>query len=269
MPYDGFGNFTRSYNFTADKLAAIKIQSVRVDGEFDNYAAAMNQVLLRSGIAPMTGALKMGGNAVTGVAVGSAGTPSISFAGDVTSGIFLPSAGVLAFAVGGVERGRFNNLGLCITAGFLGINTTGPRTALDVIGISSVQGMLENTLITTTGISGAINIDANVAAVVVYDTNAAGNWTFNVRGNAGVTLDSLMAVGQTMTLAVEVPQGATPFYCTAITVDGAAPSQIKWLSAGAGAPTAGHASSIDVYAITIIKKAANTFYVRASQSQAK
>jgi hypothetical protein len=139
MPFDGVGNFTRSYNFTADKLALIKIQSVRVDGEFDNYATAMNQVMLRSGVAPLTGALKMGNNSIGGVAAGAANTPSYSFNGDVTTGIFQPSAGVIGVSSGGAEVGRFT------AAGFV---TTGLVSAgnLSASGTSTFGGVMTLTV---------------------------------------------------------------------------------------------------------------------------
>ena len=265
MPYDGLGNFTRSYNFVADRDAAIKIQAVRMDGEFDNYATAMNAVLLRNGVAPMTGDLKMGNNDISGLAMGAEATPSLSVTGDVTTGMWFPAAGVIAFSIVGVERARLTNTGFQVT-GLQGINTATPRTALDVVGFTSVRGIFEDATISATALTGAINIDAVTQSVVVYDANAVANWTFNVRGDGATTLNSLMGIGQSLTLAVEVPQGATAYYCTAITVDGAVPSQLKWFG---GAPAAGGISGIDVYSITIIKKAAATFYVRASKSQVR
>lgn len=266
MPFDGLGNFTRSYNFTADKLAAIKIQSVRVDGEFDNYATGMNEVLLRNGVAPMTGDLKLGDNEVTGIASGSDATPSIRFDADTTTGLFLVGAGVLGFTAGGAEKFRLNDLGASVT-GLLGLNTAAPRTALDVIGFSSFRAIFEDCPILATAISGTVYIDAATQATIVLDSDAVGNWTFDIRGDAGTTLDSLMGVGQALTLAVEVPQGNPAYYCTAITVDGGAPAQTKWFNGGA--PGFGNITGIDVYTITVIKKAAATFYVRASQTQVK
>lgn len=261
MPYDAFGVFTRSYNFTADKVALIKIQSLRMDGEFDNYATGMNQVTLRNGVVPFTGDVKMGGNKITGLAAGSAGVPSLSPAADATTGLFFPSAGELSVAVGGVEVARGTSTGLAIGALYVGGNGS-PRTPLDMDGLASLRGVFEDVLLSVTGINGTVNVNAKTQGVIAFSSNAVGNWTFNVTGDSTpTTLDSIMGVGQSLTLAIEVPQGTTAYYCTAITVDGSAPSQLKWYG---GAPTAGFISSINVYTITIIKTAAATFNVRAS-----
>ena len=59
--------------------------------------------------------------------------------------------------------------------------------------------------------------------------------------------------------------GATAYYPTAITIDGAAQT-VKWQ--GGTAPTAGNASSVDAYSYTILKTAATpTYTVFASQTK--
>lgn len=269
MPYDGAGVWTRSYNFTQDKLNLIKIQSIRMDGEFDNYASGMNQVFLRNGVVPMGGTLKLGANPISGIASGMLGTPSISYAADPTTGFYLPSAGAMGMVVSGVEVARAIPTGLgvagILAAGAVGVNTIAPRTILDVSGLSSVRGVFEDVTISAAAITGVVNIDAITQAVIELTANAAANWTFNIRGDSTTALNTVMAVGQSLTLAVEVPQGTTAYYCTAITIDGVAPSQVKWFG---GAPVAGFVSGLDVYTITVIKTGNATFLVRGSQAQA-
>jgi hypothetical protein len=112
MPYDAAGNFTRAFNWTADKLAGIKIESERMDGEFDNFAAGMNQVLLRNGSIPWGGDLKLGGNKITGLGNGTEASPAIQFLSDTTTGMYLQSAGNLGLVASGQERLRISASGV-------------------------------------------------------------------------------------------------------------------------------------------------------------
>jgi hypothetical protein len=267
MAFDGFGNFTRVHSWAADKLAAIKITAVRHDEEDDGFATAFNAVLLRSGVAAMTGSLKLGGNSITGLGAGTAGVPNLSYSADATTGMYFPAVGVVALSANGVERARANSTGFNVPAGqLLGVGTNMPRTQLDVVGIASFRGAFEDVSISALALTGTVNLDYITAAVFMLTLNAAGNWTFNVRGDGTNSLNSIMATGQCLTLAVEVPQGGTAYYCTAITIDGVAPAAVKWAG---GAPTQGNPSGVDIYAIRVTKTANATFQVRASQSQEK
>ena len=122
----------------------------------------------------------------------------------------------------------------------------------------------ETATISATAATGAINIDVVTSAVNIRTSNATANYTLNVRGSATVTLDSLMAVGDSLTVTFESPNGVTPYYATAYTIDGNAVTP-KWL--GGTAPVAGNASATDVYMLQIRKTAAATFTCIASQSK--
>jgi hypothetical protein len=106
--------------------------------------------------------------------------------------------------------------------------------------------------------------DVLSGAVVYYTANASGNWTLNIRGDSGTTLNASMATGDSVTLAMVTTQGGTAYYASAHTIDGNAVTP-KW--AGGTAPTAGNASSLDLYTYTIIKTGAATFVVLASQTR--
>lgn len=264
MPYDGSGNFTRSYNWTTDKNAAIKIRADRIDGQDDEFATAFNEVLLRNGVAPLTGDLKFGGNNITGLGDGTVSLPALSPTGDTATGLYFPAASIAAITAGGVEGLRVTDVGSEFT-GLVGFNTPTPRTDFDFIGIISLSTAFEDAPLVNTAITGAVNVDAKTSSIIMYEQNCTGNFTFNIRGSSTEPLDTLMGVGQSMTFAIEVPQGSSAFYCTAITIDGLAPDQIKWFAPGA--PSFGNPSGIDVYTITVIKTDVATFYVRASLAQ--
>ena len=76
--------------------------------------------------------------------------------------------------------------------------------------------------------------------------------------------DSIMDTGESITVAHIVKQGSTPYYNSAVTVDGSAITP-EWQ--GGAAPSAGNASSLDVYSYTIIKTGSATFTALASQTQ--
>jgi hypothetical protein len=121
---------------------------------------------------------------------------------------------------------------------------------------------LETVNVTSTQATGTVHVDLSTAAVHYYTGNASANWTFNFRGNSGTTLNSLLSVGQSATVAFLVTNGSTAYYSNAFTVDGTSVTP-KWQ--GGTAPSAGNASSIDSYTFTIIKTASATFTVLASQ----
>ena len=113
--------------------------------------------------------------------------------------------------------------------------------------------------------TGTINIDTNTSSAWYYTSNATANHTLNFRGASGTTLNSLIATGSSITIAWANTNGATPYYPNVIQIDGSTVTP-KWL--GGTAPTAGNASSIDLYVFTIVKTAATpTYTVFGSQSR--
>jgi hypothetical protein len=76
-----------------------------------------------------------------------------------------------------------------------------------------------------------------------------------------------LAIGQSITIAILTTQGSTAYYNNATPqIDGTSTGvTIKWQ--GGTAPTAGNANEIDVYTFVIIKTAASTYTVLASQTK--
>lgn len=105
--------------------------------------------------------------------------------------------------------------------------------------------------------TGTLNIDILTAGAWYYTVNATANFTLNFRANAGTTLNSHLAVGDSSSVVVLVTNGATPYRPTTFQIDGNAVTP-KW--AGGLAPSAGNASAIDAYTFTIIKTAATPTY---------
>jgi len=126
---------------------------------------------------------------------------------------------------------------------------------------SVFTNMAEVATVSATAATGTINYDITTQSVVYYTSSASANWTVNFRAFSGVSLNSVMSTGQSLTVAFLVTQGSTAYYNNAVQIDGSAVTP-KWQ--GGTAPSSGNASSIDVYTYTIIKTADSTFTVLAS-----
>jgi hypothetical protein len=196
------------------------------------------------------------------------------------------------FAGGGITTGTQNTL-LGSLAAFSGVNdlTTGSNNI--IIGFNAAPSsatvsnevtigntnivstrlrgmvelnasMFERAFSTSAGASGTVNYDARNQSVLYYTSNASGNWTLNIRAASGVSLDSVMTDGESMTVAFLVTNGATAFRQTGFQIDGTSVTP-RWQ--GGTAPAAGNANSIDAYVITVIKRDVATFTVLASQTR--
>ena len=73
-----------------------------------------------------------------------------------------------------------------------------------------------------------------------------------------------MDTGESLTIVTLVPQGSTAYYNSAFQIDGSSVTP-KWQDGAA--PSAGNASSTDIYSYTIIKTANATFTVIAAQTK--
>lgn len=128
----------------------------------------------------------------------------------------------------------------------------------------TLQTASETVTISATAATGTINYDVSTQSVLYYTSNASANWTTNFRGSSGASLNSLMSTGQSITVAFLVTQGGTAYYNNAFQVDGTSVTP-KWQ--GGTAPSAGNASSIDIYSFTIVKTGSAAFTIFASQTK--
>lgn len=81
--WNGTGTFVRAYNWVTDKLASIKIIASRMDGEFDNYKAGLENCLTRDGQTPPTAGIDWNSQKITSLAAGTAATDAANL-GQVT-----------------------------------------------------------------------------------------------------------------------------------------------------------------------------------------
>jgi len=123
---------------------------------------------------------------------------------------------------------------------------------------SLVRSLEEAWAYSSQSINGEETINTTTTTAVYNYATATGNFELNVRGDASTTLNSLLNVNSSITVAWAVTNGAIGRYLTAFTVDGVAQT-VKWQ--GGAAPTSGNANSVDVYVFTILKTAATPTYV--------
>jgi hypothetical protein len=122
----------------------------------------------------------------------------------------------------------------------------------------------ERTSVSTSAPTSTTNIDAVTAGTHLFTANTTSNVTLNIRGDGSTTLNTLVATGDSISIAVLLTNGGTAYYPSTITIDGTTVTP-KWQ--GGTAPTAGNASSIDAYVFNIIKTASATYTVLASQTK--
>lgn len=129
-------------------------------------------------------------------------------------------------------------------------------------GTVKLQQALEKVTVTADNpASGDNNFDALTQAFQYYTVANDTNWVWNIRGDGSNSLDSIMATGESLTVAMIVTNTGTAYYMTALKIDGSAVTP-QWL--GATAPSAGTVNKRDTYTFTIIKTGSATFIVQAS-----
>jgi hypothetical protein len=146
---------------------------------------------------------------------------------------------------------------------FTGLQTfAGTSSNADI----KTSNILEVATVSATAATGTINYDVTTQSVLYYTTNASANFTVNFRGSSGTTLNTVMSTGESLSATFLVTNGSTAYYNSAITIDGTGTGvTTKWQ--GGTAPTSGNASSIDSYTYVVIKTAASTYTVLASQTK--
>jgi len=153
-----------------------------------------------------------------------------------------------------------NNVGIVtFSQNNIGIANT---VTLERTGI--VQQLFENVNVSSTALTGTINLDILSGTLFYYTSDATDNWTFNVRGNSSTSLNTILPIGKSVTVTILSTQGSSAKYASTFKVDGTTISP-KWQ--GGTAPTSGFASSINIYTYTIVKTADATFTVFASQTK--
>ena len=134
-------------------------------------------------------------------------------------------------------------------------------------GETKIFGVFEGATISTTFIT-SFTYDVLTQAVYFQNVNLGANFTVNLRGNASTALNAALNTGESATVALITKQGNTTYYNTSVLVDGTS-TNVTVVYQGGSAPTAGNASSNDVYTYTALKTAASTYTILAALTQFK
>jgi len=131
-------------------------------------------------------------------------------------------------------------------------------------GQGKIESVAEKVTNSATAATGTINYDVLTQAILNFTSDAAANYTLNIRGDGSNSLDSIMDTGESITIAHIVKQGSSAYYNNVVQIDGSSVTT-EWQ--GGSAPSGGNANSLDVYTYTIIKTGSATFTVLAAQTQ--
>ena len=128
----------------------------------------------------------------------------------------------------------------------------------------SLTQVFETGNIYSTAVGGNVNIDLQNNTLYFFSSNTTANVTFNFRANTQNTLDSQLGVGQRVTSAILLKQGATRYRAN-VYVDGVLQSP-WWLGNSAPSYATTQQESIDIYSFSVLKTAANVYTVIASNA---
>ena len=249
------GNITGANLTTAGKLTAATANitgttNLNAVGNVTITGGTVGQVLTTDGTGVLTWTTAAGGLA------------------NGTSNVLIPTVnGNVNTTVGGVANVLvITSTGANITGT---LNSTGKATfpgASTTFGLA-LTSTVEKTTINATALTATTNFDLTTQTAMLLTTNALNNWILNFRASSGTTLNTALAVGESISAVISVQNGAAAYYNTAVQVDGTTAGVTMRWQGSTGAPGAGNINSLDIYTYAIMKTAASTYTIVASLTQ--
>jgi hypothetical protein len=114
--------------------------------------------------------------------------------------------------------------------------------------------------------TGTINVNVETADTWFYNVNASANYTLNFRASSSTTLDSRLDIGDSEKVTFRHKNGTTSYFPNVFKIDGTtltSATAINWENGSI--PSAPTTNSISEYTFDILKTAANTYTVTASE----
>jgi hypothetical protein len=148
----------------------------------------------------------------------------------------------------------------------VGVTPVSNNGVLQLGSYAAIKSLVETATITGSAPASTTQFDWATQAVQYYTSNATTNFTLNIRGNGSTALNTIMQTGQSASIALLVTNGATPYYPSAINIDGTASGvTVKYINGNS--ISSGNANSIDIYSITVIKTGSAAYTVLVSQTK--
>lgn len=164
---------------------------------------------------------------------------------------------------------KINNTDVLTPSSILGSATSasiGASTGTTTVnnGLVIKQVIETTTIDSTTNLSAsATNVDVLTSSIYYFSGTPSANFAINIRGNSSVTnLNDILSTGQTITISIMIDRAANTYKLSTVNINGSSQT-INWF--GGTAPSAGNA--LDIYSITVLKTAASTYKVFASQAK--
>jgi len=126
-------------------------------------------------------------------------------------------------------------------------------------GLSAYGFKVESGFISNLGASGTVNTDLDNGHIHKYQGATSGNYGPNFRKNSSTTLNSIMGVGDVVSVIFMAASTTHYLDQTDIQVDGST-SNLDIDFIGGAAPSAANGSGFDIYTFTIQKTAATPAY---------
>lgn len=253
--------------FNTAQYSTIRVSSLNANSTIIAPASSRSYKVIN---ADATYTLTIKASGQTGVTVNPGASLVAVFNGTDYVGLGVQAAATLT--AGTIIKGAGSTV---VTPATVGTDYVAPGTATTFTALQTFSGTsanlaqslvnsMEVVTVNATVVPATVNYDVTTQSIVYYTVNASANWTVNFRASSGTALNTALATGRSVTVALMATQGATPYYNNVIQVDG---NTITPKYQGGITWTGGNASGIDVYVYTIIKTASATFTVLASQTK--
>jgi hypothetical protein len=145
-------------------------------------------------------------------------------------------------------------------------NSLATISGSQVISNKTLKSAKENVTIIATAPPSIVNFEVVTQPIVWYNSTTTGNFIINVVGKTSpaTTLNSLLSIGDSITVNLFVKNDAGPYYATSYQIDGVAIT--PKFQGGNGIVTGGQ-YGIDLYVLFMIKTANSAWTLFVSQTK--